>query len=124
MGVQITIRPHVVRNQRGEEVEFDQFQILCGQRVCGYLGKRPSCLPKLVVKELPKDVLKAITRAAYETLRGLFPGEMLAIGAPVPSPAIGDQPARPAPTPADPAASVELEQALETSDEEQVARSE
>jgi hypothetical protein len=117
MGVQITIRPHVVRNAKGEEVEFDQFQILCGQRVCGYLGKLPSCLPKLVVRELPQDVMKAIVRAAHAQLRELHPqGELVIerVHEAIVAPAIGDKPKKQQLPVADAAASAELEQALES----------
>lgn len=70
MGVQVTIRPHRVTDERGRDVEFDQYQILVGQRVMGYLGKLPGCVPKLVVRDVPQDVLSAINAAAAKVLGG------------------------------------------------------
>lgn len=122
MGVQVTIRPHVVFDKvRGHNVEFDQFQILIGQRVCGYLGKLQNCQPKLVAANLPEDCLAAINDACDEQLQR---GKYAAEGAAAPGvPAavvrtIGSDPKKdkrePLPAP-DAAASAALEEAIEAS---------
>jgi len=71
MGVKVTIQPHRVTDHNGHAVEFDQYQILIGQRVCGYLGKLAHCVPKLVVRDLPEDALAAINAACSEKLQTL-----------------------------------------------------
>jgi len=110
MGVKITIRPHIVG-----QTEFNQFQILIGQRVCGYLGKLATCLPKLVVRELPQDALTAIMRESQKTLRELLPGEELLIDKhvkPLESATVGAPRAKEQEQPADQVASAELESFL------------
>lgn len=103
MGVQVTIRPHKVRDPRGNEVEFDQYQILIGQRVMGYLGKLPECKPKLVVRDVPEEILRAIERACAEKLGQSDVAAVVSM--PVGSdPANEPQPAAPEPNPADSAA--------------------
>ena len=67
--LQVTIREHVVYDgRRKENVKFDQYQILLGQRLVGYLGKDPKCRPVLVIKGLPEDAIAAINQAAVEKL--------------------------------------------------------
>jgi len=64
MGLTITIRQHVATDITTGRVDtFDQFQILVGQRVVGYLGSGRECGPTLVARDLPEDVKKAIADA-------------------------------------------------------------
>lgn len=107
MAVKVTIVPHVVRcASTGEDVAFEQLQIFLGQRVVGYLAKRPGAVPSLVVKSLPEECVNAINQAAQE-FNG---GDAVAAAASQP---IGAKPAKADAPPVDLAASSELEAALE-----------
>lgn len=107
MPVQVTIRPHVVVDTNGRRVEFDQFQILVGQRVMGYLGKKPGCTPKLVARDVPEDLLRAIHAAAEQVL-GM--AEPAVVSQPIGEGPAPDQP----PPPTVPADDADLEASLGT----------
>jgi hypothetical protein len=112
MGVQVTIRPHIVGTTK-----FDQFQILIGQRVVGYKASQPGLPPKLVVGNLPEDAVNAvaeacrkmdeeINKAAVTTKPQLAP--TLSVAHPIGAEPPQDPPA----PPADPTDSAELEASL------------
>lgn len=103
MGVNVTIRPHVVGTTK-----FDQFQVLIGQRVVGYKAKQKGLPVKLVVRDLPEDALAAINEASAKMDGVEEPTHTSVVSHP-----IGAEPAQPAAPPADPADSAELESELE-----------
>ena len=113
MGVKVTIRKHIVFDQRKQEdVEFDQFQILIGQRVVGYKASARGIPPTIIARNLSQEILGAIAKASADHDQ-LSDDERSKLGTPQVSQAIGDQ-ARPEPEPViDPADSAKLEASIE-----------
>jgi hypothetical protein len=65
--VKVTIRKHVVKDRYTGRVDtYDQWQILLGQRVIGYLA--PNGGRSFVVKDLPEDAKRLIDEACQKTL--------------------------------------------------------